>query len=175
MRLAYLLLLPLASPFTSLSLSGVYSKKDCAVPTVTNGRYFIPGPLKLSSSSRAESDDPSLSLLSLDSIRSTLIRQEETIIFGIIERSQFSQNSAIYDSKSPLSRASLPPGASGPDRPLSFLDYMLIGTEVLHSSVRRYTSPDEHPFHGDVLPSPILPKLSFPEDLLSSEGEACTQ
>jgi len=35
-------------------------------------------------------------LLSLDYIRSTLIRQEETIIFALIERSQFRQNDVVY-------------------------------------------------------------------------------
>ena len=34
--------------------------------------------------------------LSLDSIRSTLIRQEETIIFAIIERAQFRCNDIVY-------------------------------------------------------------------------------
>lgn len=27
---------------------------------------------------------------------------------------------------------------------LSFLEYMLVGTEALHFAVRRYTSPEEH-------------------------------
>ena len=36
-------------------------------------------------------------IFSLDSIRATLIRQEETIIFAMIERAQFRRNLAIYD------------------------------------------------------------------------------
>jgi hypothetical protein len=36
------------------------------------------------------------SVFSLDSIRRTLIRQEETIIFALIERAQFRSNSIIY-------------------------------------------------------------------------------
>ena len=36
--------------------------------------------------------------LSLQNIRSSLIRQEDTIIFGFIERAQFSRNDAVYTS-----------------------------------------------------------------------------
>jgi hypothetical protein len=35
--------------------------------------------------------------LPLSAIRATLIRLEETIIFGLIERAQFAQNSPAYD------------------------------------------------------------------------------
>ena len=34
--------------------------------------------------------------LSLQNIRSSLIRQEDTIIFGMIERAQFARNDAVY-------------------------------------------------------------------------------
>jgi chorismate mutase len=34
--------------------------------------------------------------LSLDNIRSSLIRQEDTIIFNFIERAQFARNEAVY-------------------------------------------------------------------------------
>ena len=36
-------------------------------------------------------------IFSLESIRSTLIRQEETIIFALIERAQFRRNHAVYE------------------------------------------------------------------------------
>lgn len=36
-------------------------------------------------------------VLSLDSIRSSLIRQEETIIFALIERAQFHENGIVYE------------------------------------------------------------------------------
>ena len=38
--------------------------------------------------------------LTIDSIRNDLIRQEETIIFALIERAQFARNAAIYDASS---------------------------------------------------------------------------
>lgn len=94
-------------------------------------------------------------VLSLDSIRSTLVRQEETIIFAMIERAQFRKNDVIYDLKENHLRNVY--GA-----PLSFLEWMLIETEKLHSKVRRYTSPEEHAFFPNLLPPPILPVLDYP-------------
>mmetsp|Transcript_12732 Transcript_12732/g.19361 ORF Transcript_12732/g.19361 Transcript_12732/m.19361 type:complete len:272 (-) Transcript_12732:10-825(-) len=61
------------------------------------------------------------------------------------------------------------------DIDLSFLEYMLIGTEVLHCGVRRYTSPEEHAFFPERLPKgpmDALPMLDYPTDLLSSTGGA---
>mmetsp|Transcript_11120 Transcript_11120/g.16263 ORF Transcript_11120/g.16263 Transcript_11120/m.16263 type:complete len:435 (-) Transcript_11120:247-1551(-) len=113
-------------------------------------------------------------VLSLDSIRSTLIRQEETIIFSLIERAQFRRNAVVY--KPGAFGADL--GVSGNSAPegtaLSFLESFIIGTETLHCGLRRYTSPEEHAFFPDYLPSgPIdaLSELEYP-DLLSSKGGA---
>jgi len=126
-------------------------------------------------------------VLSLDSIRSTLIRQEETIIFAIIERAQYRCNSRVYK-KRRFSKFGPPIGVDpstaestlGTDENgmplLSFLEYMLIGTEVLHCAVRRYTSPEEHPFFPQCLtsfgPNAALPELEYPTDLLSPIGGA---
>lgn len=84
---------------------------------------------------------------------------EETIIFALIERSQYRKNYAIYDPKVHKLRNVY--GA-----PQSFLEYMLLETEKLHSKVRRYTSPEEHPFYASYLPTPILPELSYPQQIL---------
>jgi len=91
----------------------------------------------------------------LESVRSTLIRQEETIIFALIERAQYRQNNAIYDLN--FYNLTDPSGNK-----VSFLEYMLIETENLHAKVRRYTSPEEHAFYPQYLPDPILPSLRFP-------------
>ena len=88
--------------------------------------------------------------LHLDELRSALIRQEETIIFALIERAQFKQNSIIYQPDG------LPIGNSG----ISFSDYLLFETEKIHAKVRRYTSPDEYPFFQG-LPAPIIPSLHY--------------
>ncbi len=127
-----------------------------------------------SEGSRPGEDKITADILSLDSIRSSLIRQEETIIFALIERAQYSANAIIYKSNGLLHTGvhDLPAGAfPGGKRSegLSFLDYMLMGTEVLHSSVRRYTSPEEHAFFPDYLPRPLsdLKTLTYPPNLLS--------
>ena len=79
--------------------------------------------------------------LNLENIRSNLIRQEETIIFSLIERAQFGKNYKIYEKNGiPIKNY------SG-----SFLMFLLNGTEKLHSQVRRYSAPDEHPFSNDFL------------------------
>lgn len=46
---------------------------------------------------RSDSMDHSAAL-SLDNIRQSLIRQEDTIIFALIERAQFAANSPVYQS-----------------------------------------------------------------------------
>lgn len=119
-------------------------------------------------------------ILSLDSIRSSLIRQEETIIFALIERSQYRHNPIVYERGGFGSlgafAGSTPVQEGGQeDVNLSFLEYMLVGTEVLHCGVRRYTSPEEHAFFPERLPDgPIaaLPQLDYPKDLLSNIGGA---
>ena len=72
-------------------------------------------------------------VLSLSSIRSTLIRQEETIIFALIERAQFRRNDVVYQVGG-VEGLGCPVGAVCDDgNEFSFLDWMFIGT------VRRYT------------------------------------
>ncbi|CAM9276086.1 unnamed protein product [Chrysoparadoxa australica] len=104
-------------------------------------------------------------LLSLDSIREGLIRQEDSIIFALIERAQFRQNSdAIYKSKK-FKLQQQPGSDEALGQEASFLEYVLLQTEVVHASVRRYCSPEEHPFFPSYLPEPMLPALDFPQIL----------
>mmetsp|Transcript_2051 Transcript_2051/g.5690 ORF Transcript_2051/g.5690 Transcript_2051/m.5690 type:complete len:574 (-) Transcript_2051:126-1847(-) len=135
-------------------------------------------------------------ILSLDSIRNSLIRQEETIIFALIERAQYRRNSICYRPGGFGTALGTPPGSRAlvlevdhsnddddkttddddDDDELSFLEYFLVGTEVLHCSVRRYTSPEEHAFFPERLPEAgpmkALPQLDYPTELLSSVGGA---
>ncbi|KAH8551690.1 chorismate mutase [Umbelopsis sp. PMI_123] len=97
---------------------------------------------------------------SLDRLRDTLIRLEDTIIFALIERAQFHLNESIYH-KNALQFN----GATG-DR--SFLEYFLWETEKVHAKVRRYASPDEYAFTSP-LPDSILPPLQYPEFLAPNE------
>ena len=90
------------------------------------------GPMVLQAANGAADDCVTTAdVLSLDSIRSTLIRQEETIIFALIERSQFRLNPSIYV-KGAFGDLGVPVGSTPPkegdDAPLSFLEYMLVGT-----------------------------------------------
>ena len=94
--------------------------------------------------------------LTLDRIRAVLARLEETIIFALIERSQFRLNRPVYRPRAL--------GTALGDRCL--VDFLLHGTEVLHSQLRRYTSSDEHPFFSD-LPEPILEHLDYPHVLVT--------
>ena len=70
-------------------------------------------------------------ILSLDYIRSTLIRQEETIIFALIERAQFRRNDIVYKVGG-IPGLGVPPGSTGAhgqeEEELSFLDFMFVGT-----------------------------------------------
>lgn len=94
--------------------------------------------------------------LLLENIRGVLMRLEETIIFALIERAQFCANPCVYE-----------PGRFGAaTEGESLAGYLLRETEKVHARIRRYTSPDEHPFFT-VLPDPILPPLRFDESPLA--------
>ncbi|KAL9262517.1 Chorismate mutase 1, chloroplastic-like protein [Drosera capensis] len=93
--------------------------------------------------------------LTLDSIRDSLVRQEDSIIFSLLERSQYRYNPDTYDPNSFLLD-----GFHG-----SLVEFMLTETEKLHAQVGRYKSPDEHPFFPSDLPDPLLPPLQYPQVL----------
>ncbi|KAH8696396.1 chorismate mutase [Talaromyces proteolyticus] len=96
--------------------------------------------------------------LDLANIRAQLIRLEDTITFHLIERVQFPLNQTIY----------VPGGVRIPGSDLSLMDYLLREQERLQSRVRRYDSPDEHPFFPDALEEPILEPLEYPEILYAN-------
>ncbi|KAK9698317.1 hypothetical protein RND81_08G095600 [Saponaria officinalis] len=118
------------------------------------------GFLKVSSSSINASVQPRTRIdesksLTLDGIRNYLVRQEDSIIFSLLERSQFCYNADTYNPDAfPLD------GFHG-----SLIEYILKETENLHAQVGRYKSPDEHPFFPDDLPEPLLPPLQYPQVL----------
>lgn len=100
--------------------------------------------------------------LRLGDLRERLIRQEETIIFALIERAQFRLNPVIYEAG-----AFLIPGAPDEGGGLSFSRYVLYGLERVYARVRRYTSPDEVPFApAGSLPAPVLAPLDYPRTLI---------
>ncbi|KAG6555194.1 hypothetical protein Mapa_003233 [Marchantia paleacea] len=93
--------------------------------------------------------------LTLDSIRESLIRQEDSIIYNLLERAQYCTNPPSY-----VPGFFQIEGFTG-----SLIEYLLRETERLHASVRRYTSPDEHAFFPQDLPKPILPPMAYPKVL----------
>jgi chorismate mutase len=88
--------------------------------------------------------------LKLNNIRSNLIRQEETIIFSMIERAQYPVNQKIY-----LENEIKIPNYSG-----SYMLFLLYETEKIHALVRRYTAPEEHPFSKN-LPAPLQKNTTY--------------
>ncbi|XP_077211483.1 chorismate mutase 1, chloroplastic-like [Tasmannia lanceolata] len=90
--------------------------------------------------------------LTLDSIRHSLIRQEDSIIFSLLERAQYCYNGNTYDHNAFSMNGS----------PCSLAEFMLRETEKLHAQFGRYKSPDEHPFFPADLPEPLLPPLQYP-------------
>ncbi|XP_031739202.1 chorismate mutase 1, chloroplastic isoform X2 [Cucumis sativus] len=93
--------------------------------------------------------------LTLESIRFSLIRQEDSIIFGLLERAQYCYNGNTYDRDTFAMD-----GFHG-----SLVEYMVKETEKLHAKAGRYKSPDEHPFFPNELPQPLLPPLQYPRAL----------
>jgi len=72
--------------------------------------------------------------LSLDNIRNTLIRLEDTIIFALIERAQFAHNPKIY------ARGAFPSLSETQHYQGSWLDWFLKETESFHGESLRTVS-----------------------------------
>ncbi|CAI9109768.1 OLC1v1009663C1 [Oldenlandia corymbosa var. corymbosa] len=100
-------------------------------------------------------------IYTLDGIRNSLIRQEDSIIFNLLERAQYCFNGVTYD-----------PDAFAMDGFIgSLIEYMMKETEKLHAKVGRYKCPDEHPFFPNDLPDPMLPPLQYPQ-VLHAAGDS---
>ncbi|XP_022734681.1 chorismate mutase 3, chloroplastic-like [Durio zibethinus] len=98
--------------------------------------------------------------LTLNSIRHSLIRQEDSIIFSLLERAQHCYNPATYNED-----AFAMDGFHG-----SLVEFMVMENERLHAQLGRYKSPDEHPFFPAYLPEPMLPPLQYPKVLHHCAG-----
>ncbi|KAJ6295358.1 hypothetical protein OIU78_023389 [Salix suchowensis] len=91
----------------------------------------------------------------LDSIRKALIRQEDVIVFSLIERARFPMNSALYNP-----RLDLVPGFSGP-----LVDFIVKETEAVQAKAGRYVNPEENPFFPDNLPPSMIPNYNYSQVL----------
>lgn len=102
-------------------------------------------------------------LLSLEHIRSTLQRLEDTIVFQLIERAQFSANAPMY------APGAIPELAEREGWHKSWTEWFLRESEQAHAKVRRWEAPDEYPFTDlRELPAPILPPVRYPALLYPS-------
>ncbi|KAG2700333.1 hypothetical protein I3843_07G224900 [Carya illinoinensis] len=99
----------------------------------------------------ALNDSVSANAMTLDSLRDSLIRQEDTIIFALIERARFPTNSPAYDH----SYAKFP-GYSG-----SLVQFVVRETEALLAKAGKFTNPEEHPFSPNDLPPSEAPPYNF--------------
>ncbi|KAG1327552.1 chorismate mutase 2 [Cocos nucifera] len=90
----------------------------------------------------SETGDPSKGMISLASVRDSLIRQEDTIVFSLIERARFPYNAPVYDHSFLGSGQSL-------------VELFVRESEALHAKAGRYQNPEEVPFFPDDLPLPL--------------------
>ncbi|XP_043695555.1 chorismate mutase 2 [Telopea speciosissima] len=102
-----------------------------------------------------ETLDSSTDVLTLESVRQSLIRQEDTIVFSLIERAKFPLNSPAYNESS-LNI----PGFCG-----SLVQNVVKETEAIQAKIGRYESPEEHPFFPDDLPMPVVTPYNYPQVL----------
>ncbi|CAN8256688.1 unnamed protein product [Cochlearia groenlandica] len=100
------------------------------------------------------SDSP---LLSLDSIRESLIRQEDTIVFSLIERSKFLLNSPAFEES-----LCLDSGHSS-----SLTEFFVKETEIIQAKMGRYENPEETPFFLENIPHSVFPTRKYPLSLHS--------
>lgn len=109
------------------------------------------------------SDASADELLSLDHIRATLQRLEDTIVFQLIERAQFAANAPMYQP------GAFPQLTEREGWHKSWTEWFLRESEKAHAKVRRWQAPDEYPFSdAQLLPAPILPPVTYPDLLYPS-------
>ncbi|KAL1552514.1 Chorismate mutase [Salvia divinorum] len=78
------------------------------------------------------------SLLNLEWLRKSLVREEDSIIFSLIERSKYPINSRLYDESAAA----------------SLLHLFIKESEAVQAKTGRYTSPEENAFFPASLPPP---------------------
>ncbi|KAK4600607.1 hypothetical protein RGQ29_010310 [Quercus rubra] len=93
--------------------------------------------------------------VTLESLRLSLIRQEDTIIFSLIERARFPTNSPTYNESY----------VPTPTFSCSLVHSVVKETEALQAKAGRYANPEEHPFFPDNLPPSVVPPYNFTEVL----------
>ncbi|PKI82917.1 Aro7p [Malassezia vespertilionis] len=96
-------------------------------------------------------------ILSLDKIRATLQRMEDTIVFNLIERAQFAYNARMYEN------GAFPDLQQKERWSGSWLAWLLKETECSHAKLGRWIAPDEYAFTPlQDMPEPILKPVDYP-------------
>nr|XP_029116323.1 chorismate mutase 2 isoform X2 [Elaeis guineensis] len=90
--------------------------------------------------------------LTLDSVRDFLTREEDTIVFSLIERAKYPYDSPTYD----------PSYLHGK---LSPVELFVRETEAVQAKAGRYQNPEEIPFFPNNLPLSLVPPYKFPQVL----------
>nr|KYP44234.1 hypothetical protein KK1_034299 [Cajanus cajan] len=86
----------------------------------------------------------------LDSARESLVRQEDTIIFGLIERARFPFNSPTYNYNPNYT---------------SVLHFLVSNTEAIQAKAGRYINPEENAFFPENLPPLVVLHYPFSQFL----------
>lgn len=94
--------------------------------------------------------------ITLDSIRDALVRQEDVIIYSLIQRANFPINSKAY---------SVPLGDTIHEFSGSLAEFVARQTEAAEAKAGRYENPEEIPFYPDNLPPPLITLGNFPKIL----------
>ncbi|KAJ4798978.1 Chorismate mutase [Rhynchospora pubera] len=97
----------------------------------------------------------------LDSVRDALIREEDSIVFSLIERARFPYNAPAYD-----------PSFLG--NGFSIAEFYVRGTESLQAKIGRYQKPEDVPFFPKDLPSPLPPTKDSQKVLLHPASASVT-
>nr|AFK41827.1 unknown [Lotus japonicus] len=91
----------------------------------------------------------------LESVRKGLVRQEDTIVYGLIDRARFPLNSHTYEEN-----YSKIPGFCG-----SLVEFVVQNTEAVQAKAGRYQNPEENAFFPEHFPLSIVPSYPFTQIL----------
>ncbi|KQJ93666.1 chorismate mutase 2 [Brachypodium distachyon] len=98
--------------------------------------------------------------LSLAAVRDQLIREEDSIVFALIERAKRPRNAPAYSS------------ASG-GRGQSLAEFFVREAEALYAKAGHYQKPEDVPFFPQDLLPPLFPTKDLPKVLHPSASSVC--
>ncbi|KAL0903579.1 hypothetical protein M5K25_027968 [Dendrobium thyrsiflorum] len=98
-------------------------------------------------------DCKSVSSITIDSLRASLVKQEDFIVFSLIERARYPYNSFAYD-----------PSFLG-NQNCSFVELFVRESEAMEAKFGRYQNPEELPFFPDYKQPQLAPPHKFPNIL----------